>query len=201
MPVKPVAVILDLGNVVLNWNIEGILNSLDMEIEVRDRLRDELFLHQDWLDLDHGITTEAEVLDAICARSPLTPTQVETTLIATKHSMQPLPKTLELMQEIKAAGLPMYCLSNMSRESYAHIQRHDFFDLFAGIVISGHERCMKPDATIFDLILQRFDLDPETSLFVDDSLPNIDAAQALGIQAFHFKRSPACYQTLRARLF
>ena len=60
---------------------------------------------------------------------------------------------------------------------------------------------MKPDVSIFNLILDRFELVPETTLFVDDSLPNIDAARALGIQAYHFRRSPACYQALRESLF
>ena len=201
MPVKPTAVILDLGNVVLNWDVDGILDSLDMPPAVRDRLRIELFSHQDWIDLDHGITTETEVLDKICERSTLSPSQVEATLNATKQSLLPLTQTLQLMQEIDRAGLPMYCLSNMSRESYTYIQDHDFFKLFSGIVISGIERCMKPDASIFQLILNRFEIDPGKTLFVDDSRPNIDAAQALGIQVYHFKRSPACYQALRDCLF
>ncbi len=197
----PDAVILDLGNVVLNWDVEGILASLDLPVEIRDHLREELFHHQDWLDLDHGTTTESEVLDAICERSPLQPTQVEATLAATKQSMQPLADTIHLMREIHEAGLPMYCLSNMSRESYAHVSGYDFFEMFTGIVISGHELCMKPDHSIFHLILERFELEAEATLFVDDSLPNIEAARHLGIQAFHFKRSPACYSSLREMLF
>ena len=51
---------------------------------------------------------------------------------------------------------------------------------------------VKPTAVILDL---------GSALFVDDSLPNVDAALSLGIQAFHFKRSPACYQALRELLF
>ena len=201
MPAKPTAVILDLGNVVLNWDVESILDSLNLSRDRRDRLHKELFSHQDWLDLDHGTTTEAEVLENICARSPLSPAEVETVLAAAKQSMQPLPHTIELMQDIDAAGLPMYCLSNMSREAYAHIRDYPFFNLFQGVVISGIERCMKPDASIFQLVLDRFEIDPERALFVDDSLPNIQAARALGIKAFHFKRSPACYQALRKLLF
>ena len=201
MSAKSTAVILDLGNVVLNWDVEGILASLNMDFGVRNRLRAELFSHQDWVDLDHGVTTEAEVLDAICARSPLSPAQVEATLEATKRSMQPLPETLKLMQEIDAAGLPMYCLSNMSRESYAHIRDFEFFGLFSGIVISGIERCMKPDPAIYRLILDRFELETDTTLFVDDSRANIDTAQGMGIQTFHFRRSPDCYKVLRESLF
>ena len=70
MNTKPVnAVILDLGNVVLEWNVEGILGSLDLGSDLTDILRKELFAHQDWLDLDHGKTSEAEVVRGICKRS------------------------------------------------------------------------------------------------------------------------------------
>ena len=118
MSAKSTAVILDLGNVGLNWDVEGILASLNMDFGARNRLRAELFSHQDWLDLDHGVTTEAEVLDAICARSPLSPAQVEATLEATKRSMQPLPETLKLMQEIDAAAMSMWL-------SYRHMEFED----------------------------------------------------------------------------
>ena len=69
----------------------------------------------------------------------------------------------------------------MSRETYAQIKHLDFFKLFAGIVISGHEGCMKPGEAIFQLTLQRFNLSPTKTLFIDDSLPNILKALQLGI--------------------
>ena len=194
------AVILDLGNVVLNWGVEDILDSLDLPEAVRGWLREELFHHRDWLDLDHGITTERDVVAAVCERSPLARSDVEATLTAARQYLQPLPETVALMHEIEAAGLPMYCLSNMSREFYAHIRDYAFFGLFSGIVISGHERCMKPDRSIFRLILERFALDAGATLFVDDSPANIEAARDLGLHAFHFKRSPDCYAALRRML-
>jgi|TARA_B110000503_G_scaffold139538_1_gene228149 FMN phosphatase YigB (HAD superfamily) len=67
-----------------------------------------------------------------------------------------------------------------------------FFKLFAGIVISGHEGCMKPGEAIFQLTLQRFNLSPTKTLFIDDSLPNILKALQLGISTYHFKRTDRC---------
>lgn len=200
MAQKTSAVILDLGNVVLNWNVNGILASLDFTEDIVGHLRDELFLHQDWIDLDHGLVSETEVTEAICARAPLTRAQIEATLTKARQSMQPIPQSLALMQDLHAAGLPLYCLSNMSRESYAHIREQEFFRLFSGIVISGIERCMKPHADIFHLLLDRFALEPGDALFVDDLLSNVEAAAALGIRGFHFKRSDRCYASLRQML-
>lgn len=195
------AVIFDLGNVVLDWNVDRILGSLDLAPPKLDLLRAELFAHQDWYDLDHGIKTEATVTSEICKRSALTRVVVEDALLAAKKSLSTIPESILLMQEIKSYGLEMFCLSNMSRETYGHIKNQEFFELFSGIVISGIERCMKPQAEIFQLILQRYEIEPANALFIDDSLPNILKARELGLNSYHFKGSEACYAEIRELLF
>jgi len=44
----------------------------------------------------------------------------------------------------------------------------------------------KPDPAFFQLLIQENDLNVSTTLFIDDALPNIEAAQELGIQTIHF---------------
>jgi len=68
--------------------------------------------------------------------------------------------------------------------------RYPFFDLFDGCVISGIEGVAKPDQQIFEILLERHQLDPRRTAFIDDSPRNIAAAQALGIEAVPFV-SPA----------
>jgi len=194
-------VILDLGNVVLDWDVSRILYSLKLEKEEVRLLRNELFNHQDWLDMDHGKVTESVVVSAVCSRSTLSGATVEKALLAAKNSLAPIDQSLVLMQEISDQGMQMFCLSNMSRETYAHIKDHELFKLFSGIVISGLEGCMKPDEDIFHLTLERFGLEPLSTLFIDDNLPNIKTAEKLGINGFHFKRSRNCYAGIRKILF
>ncbi len=194
-------VILDLGNVVLDWDVERILDSLNLEAEEQHLLRDELFSHQDWIDLDHGKASEMEVTSKISERSSLSKDTVEGALLAARNSLAPIAESVMLMQEILEKGIEMLCLSNMSRETYDHIKGQEFFDMFSGIVISGVEECMKPNEDIFHLIISRFNLEPSETLFVDDSLPNIVTANRLGINGFHFKRSQTCYSQIRKMLF
>ena len=190
-------VIFDLGNVLLDWNTEQVLAALKLPNSDLKLLRDELFGHQDWLDMDHGSTEETTVVSGVSARTGLAITVIEAALEAAKQSLLPIPASVELMREIHDRGFELICLSNMSRETYAHIKHLDFFKLFAGIIISGHEGCMKPDEAIFQLALQRFNLSPTETLFVDDSLPNILQAQQLGISTYHFKRTDRCYAGIR----
>ncbi len=194
-------VILDLGNVVLDWNVDRILDSLGLEIETLNLLRNELFSHRDWIDLDHGKETEAAVVSKVCERSPLDRETVELALSSARNSLEPIAESLLLMREISDRGIEMFCLSNMSRETYDHIRDMEFFEMFSGIVISGIERCMKPGDDIFHLVIDRFGLTPSDTLFVDDSMPNIDAAERLGINGFHFRRSRNCYSGIRNMLF
>ncbi|MCG8637135.1 MAG: HAD family phosphatase [Desulfobacterales bacterium] len=201
MGLKNKAVILDLGNVVLDWNVDRIVGSLGLEKEKGILLRKELFLHQDWLDMDHGTRTEADVISRVCSRSRLSKNTVETALLAAKNSLSLIPETAVLMREISDAGIDMFCLSNMSCETYSHIKGQEIFKLFRGIVISGIERCMKPDEDIYRLTLDRFGLIPGHTIFIDDCISNIEAAERLGISGFHFKRSAACYQAIRNILF
>jgi 2-haloacid dehalogenase len=67
---------------------------------------------------------------------------------------------------------------------------------FDGAVVSGFEGVIKPDPEIFRLLLSRFDLRPESTLVIDDSAANVEAARTLGMHALRF-RSPA---QLRAEL-
>ena len=54
------------------------------------------------------------------------------------------------------------------------------------MVVSGHEFCIKPDEKIYRLLLDRYDLKPEESVFVDDSIPNLEGAGRVGIHTYHF---------------
>ena len=193
-------VIFDLGNVVVDYDVHRIVSSLELDTESSALLRDELFGHADWLDLDRGSRTETEVIQSVKLRTGLADQTIEAALLAMKTLLEPIPETLALMDELTTAGLDLYCLSNMSRDTWAHIRDHDAFSLFKGVVISGHERMIKPDPAIFELVLERFTLTPEACLFVDDSPANVDSARCVGIDAYHFRRSTHCYAWLRAAL-
>ncbi|MGA0415515.1 MAG: HAD family hydrolase [Flavobacteriaceae bacterium] len=79
-------------------------------------------------------------------------------------------------------------LTNWSHETFPiALQRFDFLHWFEGIVVSGEEQTRKPFSEIYQTTLKRFDLIAEESLFIDDNLRNVKAAEALGIQGYHFK--------------
>ena len=66
------------------------------------------------------------------------------------------------------------------------LDHYFFFILFEGkIVVSGEEKLIKPDPKIFQVLLKRYDLKAEESVFIDDNLENIKTAESLGFACIH----------------
>jgi 2-haloacid dehalogenase len=103
-----------------------------------------------------------------------------------------------VLQDVKAAGVPCYALSNMEPEMFRQRQEaYGFFDLFDGCVISGLDGVAKPDRAIFEILLTRYRLVPEATVFVDDSAPNVTAARRLGIRAVQYTTARTLSDYLR----
>jgi len=95
-------------------------------------------------------------------------------------------ENVNLIETLKA-NYKVYGLTNWSAETLPIAKsRYDFFEDLHGIVVSGDEKLAKPDARIYQLLLNRYNILPEESLFIDDNTDNILAAQQLGFQTIHF---------------
>jgi len=95
------------------------------------------------------------------------------------------PQNAALLQKLKEK-YKLYGLTNWSAETFPIVfKRYAFFTLFDGIVISGEEKLIKPDKKIFELMLERYHLEAENSLFIDDNAKNIQAAKEMGFATIH----------------
>jgi putative hydrolase of the HAD superfamily len=188
----------DLGNVVLNWNTEQLIQNLPLNEAKKLIIKKELFNNSYWTDLDQGIITEKEVTQQIAEKGELTIADIELCLIAAKNSLIEIDTTIELMEELRIAGINMYCLSNMSVETYSFIKEKPLFKYFNDIVVSGFIKMIKPDSDIFRYTLDKFNILPEETIFVDDSHANTTTAEKFGINCVHFKRTSDCYWKIRA---
>jgi 2-haloacid dehalogenase len=111
-----------------------------------------------------------------------------------------VPGSVEVLADLRAAGVPLYALTNWSAETFALTrERFEFLDWFDGLLVSGEERVTKPDPAIFQLLLDRFGLDPGATVFVDDAEANVAAARELGIDAVRFTGPEQLRRELVAR--
>ena len=112
----------------------------------------------------------------------------------------PIEKNVALLEPLKAR-YGLFGLTNWSAETFPIARDlYSFFDLFDGIVISGEERLKKPDGRIYRVLLDRYGLDANESLFIDDSLPNVLAARELGFQTIHLVDEMDLQAALELRL-
>jgi 2-haloacid dehalogenase len=96
-------------------------------------------------------------------------------------------ESVEVLGELVESGMPCFALTNMEAETYPlRRERYPFFELFQGVVVSGHERIAKPDPEIFRRLLERFGLTAPTTLLIDDRSENVESASNLGMQVVLF---------------
>ena len=99
----------------------------------------------------------------------------------------PIQGTVDILERLDEAGHELHALTNWSAETYPIArERYGFLDRFRTILVSGEERMMKPDAAIFELLLERIGHTAERCLFIDDSEKNIGAAAELGFDTIRF---------------
>ena len=102
-------------------------------------------------------------------------------------------KTVDIFYKIKQLNYPCYILSNWSAETYEGMEeQYPFLKDFDGKIISGRDSLIKPDPAIYELAITRFNLTPEETLFIDDRLDNIQAAQNLNFQTIHLTDPSVC---------
>lgn len=190
------AVIFDLGRVVVSWDPVAIVSSVRGS-EGAEWLAERLFNHPDWLEVDRGtmslhtMARQAERRTGLCAAENLAILQ------AVPSSLLPDPAMLTLIAELHDAGHKLYALSNMGHASIDWLELHqDFWRFFSGKVVSSRVRMMKPEADIYRYLLVSFDLEPAECIFIDDSPANIVAAEALGISGILFTDAASCRQQL-----
>ena len=186
----------DLGNVFFDWNPERILKPI-----FNDDERMNFFINNISFPLldtrcDAGITIEVAVNDAI---KKFPEFEKEIKLYYPNHGNMVggfFQKTVDVFYKIKELNHPCYVLSNWSAETYEGMEEtYPFLKDFDGKIISGRDFLIKPDPAIYELAISRFDLIPQETLFIDDRLDNIEAAQKLNFQTIHLT-DPSLIQEL-----
>src|SRR5580692_5886899 len=93
----------------------------------------------------------------------------------------PVAGSVEILAELKTLGTRLYCLTNFSAETYPPtFERFEFLRWFRGVLVSGEVGVIKPDPRIFELLLERFAIDPKRAVYIDDVAANVDAARPFG---------------------
>lgn len=181
------AVVFDIGNVLIRWDPRHLFRRV-----FDDEARMEWFLthvcSNAWnLEQDRG-RPWAEAVAELTERHPEWRTEIEA-FDQRWAEMVPdiIPENVAVLETLLDQGWPTYCITNFSAEKFTlACERFPFLTRFDGIVVSGHERVLKPEPAIYRLLLDRYGLSAPDCIFIDDSAANAEGARAVGMQAIHF---------------
>ncbi|GAA5160116.1 HAD family phosphatase [Viridibacterium curvum] len=192
-------VVFDLGNVLIPWDVRWLLRDYFADDAAIEGFMKEIDFFAWHAQQDAGYPV-AQAVAEHTARFPQHAVAIRAVYERWFDTMGPaISGSVALLRELQAAGLRRYALSNFSAELfYLSQSRFDFWDAFQGIVLSGEEGVNKPAVRIYEVLFERYDIDPARAVFLDDSLPNVEASRALGMRAVHFKDADSARLALRA---
>lgn len=193
-------VVFDLGGVVVEWNPERLLEAYPGDKELPLALFRGGFFERYWTQFDRGVLTQTEVSAEMSRFTGRTYAECWDFMEYIKHFLVDIPETVELIRELAGQGYRLFCLSNMSAEYYDYMKEREVFRMFEGHLISAHEKVIKPEEAIYRLLLERYGLKAEETLFIDDLKPNVEAAEHLGIHTVHFSDRRQGIGQVRQRL-
>ena len=183
----------DLGGVVFTWQPDQIIKSVFEDRETQKKVRSEIFAHPDWVELDRGILDRGEAIERGAMRTGLSRSEISELMRQIPRSLTPIMDTVRLIHSIKRSGNKVFVLSNMHLASIEYIeQKYSFWDIFDGIVISCRIHMVKPEAEIYEYLLNKYGLIANETIFIDDVDINLDVASRLGIKPIKFEDPYQC---------
>lgn len=139
-----------------------------------------------WEEYDRGVSTYERVINDLAEYNNCDRELAEHNLRRSIVTQEEIPATKSLIADLKDAKYNLYVLSNMSLDFIEFLRTKEVYKYFDGEVVSCHEKVVKPDTEIYRILVDRYDLNPEETLFIDDRKSNIEAAQNEGISGYHF---------------
>ena len=179
------SIIFDLGNVIINYNQEQIINNFTKKEEEIKYIYDEIFHAPEWELMDLGNITNDEAIEVINKRNEFKYQKLTDNFLHEWYKEQEINRDIvEIAKKLKRNGYKLFVLSNMANLTYEYFKKDEFFSLCTGIIISAHEHLIKPDEKVFRLLLDKYKLNAEECLFIDDdpSEQNYKTANKIGIQ-------------------
>ncbi|MEO6188311.1 MAG: HAD family phosphatase [Ginsengibacter sp.] len=182
-------IIFDLGGVLIDWNPRYVYSQV-FDSEERIDWFFENICTADWNEKQDAGRSLQEATEELLLKHPEYEKEIRAYYGRWEEMLGgPIEETVKILRELAETGkYKLYALTNWSAETFpVALERFEFLQLFEGIVMSGEEKTRKPFADIYQTLLERFSVEPDEAIFIDDSLRNVKGAEAVGIKGVHFQ--------------
>ena len=178
-------IIYDMGNVLIEWNPEKFLHLIETDEERISKLRTAIFTSGYWPRQDTG---ELDADKAYHMSLALLDDSYQESLRQIYYHWYEYADVFTKMQdyawELKNQGYKLFVLSNTAASYYDLVKKGylPIDEILDGKVLSYEVEMVKPDVAIYQYLLDKYGLEAQNCVFLDDIKGNIEAAQSLGMQ-------------------
>ncbi len=183
-------VIFDVGGVLVDFRWRALMDDLGLPPERQDEFEKNVFGSKWWGELDRGKLDEEYVLSKIRENNQEHIKEFELVWANKEELVKTYDYVNPWLDSLKERGLKIYLLSNYPKSIFAlHEEKgkFTFIDKIDGKVVSGFIGMVKPDAEIYEHLMDKYGLKAKECVFIDDRDENIDSAKALGMMGIVFK--------------
>ena len=195
-------VVFDIGMVLVDFRFREYMKDLGLSPEEISNVAAHMIYNPLWNELDRGIRSFEVVMAQMKAQHPEEATLYDRFWKDPTEVCRPFPKTRAWLMSVRDAGYDVYLLSNYPKELFeCHwAGSFDFTDIPKGRVVSYEVGLTKPEPEIYRKLLEKYELQPEECVFLDDRKENVEAAEALGFFGIHVMDQEQAMSDLKAFL-
>ncbi len=192
-------IIFDIGNVLTDFRWKGFLEDKGFDEAMVERIAQASVKTVLWNEIDRGVWDMEELMQAFIAKDPEIEPQLRRAYDNVTGMVTKRDYAIPWIQELKAKGYRIYYLSNFSEKAYVDcMDALDFLSYTDGGILSYREKMVKPAPEIYRLLLSRYSLNAEESVFIDDTPINVEGARAVGMYGIRFETKEQAEAELRA---
>ena len=183
-------IVFDIGRVLLDYQPMTFLKDIGVEEEECVTLNELIFKNDLWLQLDRGTITKDAAIQIYCAMAPIHTERIQQIMDTWPQMLTLIEGAEELLRELLEKGYDVYLLSNFQEDGFHQIyNKFSFLSEVKGRVVSYEAKLLKPEKEIYHHLLEKYNLIPEETVFIDDLKENIKAAIDIGIHGIVFENA------------
>lgn len=190
-------IVFDIGNVLTYYTWEAHIHSFGFPEAVCGRVIRATVKSQAWNEFDRGVLSDEAVIGLLVQNDPGVEKEIRRMMEHVGGLVSKADYAIPWIQELKGKGYHVYYLSNFSFKAERECSHAlDFMPYMDGGILSCKEKFIKPQPEIYARLLEKYDLNAEECVFLDDLEVNVQAAKAAGFHGIVFTTKEAAVQAL-----
>lgn len=193
-------IIFDIGNVLAGFEWQGFFRKFGYSEEIYERLCKATVMSGTWAEYDRGAMSDEEILGAFIKNDPGIEQELRDSLANINGMVVKYDYAIPWIKVLKEKGYQVLVLSNFAGRVLEECKEAlDFLEYVDGGILSYKYKIIKPEPEIYQLLIEKYQLNPQECVFMDDIERNLEGAEAFGMHTIHFKNREQALEELRGK--